>query len=91
MKSGWIDNIEEDYFECRLSEEGDLDYTLTVPNISITTDQMKEVKLGRVVRYDIKTDTLEFPTFPPLTEEQIQNAMDRADEMCKYFKWKDEK
>ena len=87
MKSGHINNIEDDYFECRLNEEGELDYILTVPNVSVTSDQLKEVKLGRIVQYDISTDTLEFPTYPPLTEEQIQNAMDRAEEMYKSLKF----
>ena len=88
MKSGHINNIEDDYFECRLNEEGELDCILTVPNISVTPEQMEKVKLGRVITYDITTDTLDFPEYPPLTEEQIQRATDRADEMCKKLKWK---
>jgi hypothetical protein len=85
MKTGYIDIICDDYFECKLSEDGELDYILTVPNVFITPEQLKLVKMGRIVRYDMEKDELYFPEFPPLTEEQIQNAMDRADETAKFF------
>jgi len=86
MKTGYIDIITEDYFECKLTEDGELDYILTVQNSTIDVNLLDEIKIGRVVSYDMDSGVFEFVTLPPLTEEQINNAMKRADELMKTLK-----
>jgi len=60
LKCGWVVEFDNEWIECLLRKDYELDEELTLERGLLTEEQNKMVSLGQIVRYDKKTKSVQF-------------------------------